>query len=158
MQSICCIPSDDMLGFRNTFTLVVLVLLFGSVLLALGSIGPGPEPWRLAAVSECGVRLERLRGFSLLLRAVGFQAPSAKPKHATSVARGTSEEELMIVTLGPIPKAERVTRLQLACSRGLQSGRPRPRCLQPCGVSALGRMQSSQHASLNATKTCFVEV
>lgn len=70
VSAAMCLPdlTDDMLGFRNTFTLVVLVLLFGSVLLALGSIG-----------------------FSLLLRAVGFQ------------------EELMIVTLGPIPKAERVS-------------------------------------------------
>eukprot|EP00439_Symbiodinium_sp_Y106_P077905 s1009_g16.t2 len=70
VSSAMCLPdlTDDMLGFRNTFTVAVIVLLFGSVLLALGSIG-----------------------FSLLLRALGFQ------------------EELMIVTLGPIPKAERVS-------------------------------------------------
>ncbi|CAE7457406.1 unnamed protein product [Symbiodinium natans] len=57
--------SDDMLSFRDIFTMLVIVLLFGSVLFTLGCVG-----------------------VSLLLRSLGIQE--------------------IILTLGPIPQAQRV--------------------------------------------------
>ena len=100
-----------MLGFRDAFVILIMALLFGSVLLTLCAIGGDPR--QTGAIWDLWCQHRRLVHIHL----AGLPGHVALVRCLCRYHRELVQEP-MILTLGPIPKAQRVAGMQEASGAG----------------------------------------